>query len=477
MSGQTTASEAEPAAMDPALAGDIASLVEDQRAAFRTGFTRDIAFRREALKALRKAIVRAEKDILAAMHEDLGRPRLEAYASEVAMLLREIDTTLKKLWTWAKPQRVGSPLVSFRARSRIQSEPFGSVLVIAPWNYPVQLALGPLIPAIAAGNCAVVKPSEAAPHSSAVIARIIREAFPPHHVAVFEGDEATAETLLDQHFDMIFYTGGAGVGRRVMEAAARHLTPVVLELGGKNPCIVTADTDLEVAARRIAWGKFINAGQTCVAPDFVLADAAIRDELQEKLIAAITRFYGKQPFESPDFGRIVNARHFDRLTDLMEGATFAAGGKSDREARYIAPTIATGIDWSHPLMAGEIFGPVLPIMSYEDLDTELVILRNRPKPLALYVFSDDRATQERILRAIPSGGAAINDTISQVMNQRLPFGGVGESGMGAYHGKAGFDAFSHRRAILSRPFRPEGKLVYPPYRMPLWLVRRMRRFL
>ena len=454
----------------------LSTIAAYQRAAFRTGFTRDLAFRRQSLKALRKAIVTAEKDILAAMHADLGRPKTEAYTSEIALLLHEIDVTLKKLRGWSKPRRVRSPLVSLRSASRIEAEPYGSALIIAPWNYPFQLALGPLIPAIAAGNCAVVKPSESAPESAAVIARIIRETFKPHHVAVFEGEADVSRTLLDQRFDLIFYTGGTAVGRTVMAAAARHLTPVILELGGKTPCFVTADADLDIAARRIAWGKFVNAGQTCIAPDFVLADASIKDALQEKLIETITKFYGDVPKASPDFGRIVNERHFDRLTALMEGAEIVAGGEADRAERYIAPTLVTGIDWSHPLMAGEIFGPVLPIMAYEDLDTELVILKNRPKPLALYVFSGDRATQERILAHLPSGGAAINDTLSQVVNTRLPFGGIGESGMGAYHGKAGFDTFSHQRAIVRRALKPEGGMIYPPYKTPLWVLRRMVRF-
>ncbi|PTW59667.1 aldehyde dehydrogenase (NAD+) [Breoghania corrubedonensis] len=455
---------------------DIASIAEYQRAAFRTGFTRDIAFRRQSLKALRRSVAKAEKDILAAMQADLGRPRTEAYASEIAMLLREIDTTLARLRRWSKPRRVRSPLVTLRASSRVQAEPYGTTLIIAPWNYPFQLALGPLIPAIAAGNCAVVKPSESAPESSTIIARIIRETFKPHHVAVFEGEADVSQTLLDQRFDLIFYTGGTVVGRTVMQAASRHLTPVILELGGKNPCIVTADANLDIAARRIAWGKFLNAGQTCVAPDFILAEASIKDALQEKLIETIAKFYGYVPKDSPDYSRIVNERHFNRLTRLMEGAQIVAGGETDRDARYIAPTLISGLDWSHPLMAGEIFGPLLPIMAYEDLDTELIILKNRPKPLALYIFSNDRATQERILCHLPSGGAAINDTLSQVINTRLPFGGIGDSGMGAYHGKVGFDAFSHQRAIVRRALKPEGSLLYPPYKTPLWVLRRMVRF-
>ena len=301
----------QPAAAHATFDTELATIAAYQRAAFRTGFTRDIAFRRQCLKDLRKAVAKSEKDILAAMQADLGRPRTEAFASEIAMLLHEIDSALKKLRGWTKPRSVRSPLVSLRSASRIQAEPYGSALIIAPWNYPFQLALGPLVPAIAAGNCAVVKPSESAPESSAVIARIIRETFKPHHVAVFEGEADVSKALLDQHFDLIFYTGGTAVGRVVMEAASRNLTPVILELGGKNPCIVTADADLEIAARRIAWGKFVNAGQTCVAPDFILADASIKEELQQRLAETIEKFYGTAPKESPDFSRIVNERHFD----------------------------------------------------------------------------------------------------------------------------------------------------------------------
>ncbi|MDJ0932402.1 aldehyde dehydrogenase family protein [Breoghania sp.] len=390
-------------------------------------------------------------------------------------MLKEIDTALKRLRNWTKPRRVHSPMTTFRTSSRIRPEPYGSVLIIAPWNYPFQLALGPLVPTIAAGNYAVVKPSETAPQSSAVIARIIRETFTPAHVAVFEGEADIAGALLDQRFDLVFYTGGTETGRTVMEAAASHLTPVIMELGGKNPCIVTADADLDIAARRIAWGKFLNAGQTCVAPNFVLADAAIKDELQEKLIETIGRFYGAEPEDSPDFARIVNDRHFNHLTKPDARAKIVTGGKSDPNTRYIAPTILTGMDWSHPLMAGEIFDPILPIMAYEDLDTELIILKNRPKPLALYIFSNERETQDRILRHLPSGGAAINDTLSQAINTRLPFGGIGERGMCTYHGRAGFEAFYHDRAIVHRALKPKSKLIYPPYKMPLWMRRRMRR--
>jgi acyl-CoA reductase-like NAD-dependent aldehyde dehydrogenase len=444
-----------------------AGIADAQRDFFRRGLTRELGLRRRQLRALRSAIVRREGDILPALKRDLGRPQAEGYTSEIAIVLHEIDFALKNLAAWAKPRKVRTPLMLFPGSSWIYPEPYGSALVIAPWNYPFQLAVSPLIGALAAGNCAVVKPSEAAPHISRLIAEMIGNAFDPSYLASVEGGVEETKALLEQRFDYIFFTGGTCVGKIVMAAAARHLTPVTLELGGKNPCIVDASADLDKAARRIAWGKLVNAGQTCIAPDFVLAERSIKPALLARLVAAIASFYGADPERSPDFGRIVNDRHFDRLRALMGDGNVVCGGKTDAAQRYIAPTIIDGVSWDHAVMQEEIFGPILPVLDFDDLGAVLAALETKPKPLALYFFSQDRDRQEQVLRRLSSGGACINDTFAQLLNLRLPFGGVGDSGMGAYHGKAGFDTFSHSKSVVKRSTWLDPGIKYPPYRTPL----------
>ena len=444
-----------------------------QRSYFRSSATLGVEFRREQLAKLRAAVASREAAILEALKQDLGRPAEEAYTSEVGIVLAEIDHAMKHLGAWARPRKLRTPLVIFPASSAIHAEPYGSVLIIAPWNYPFQLAIAPLAAALAAGNCAVVKPSEAAPHTSRLVAQMIRETFDPRYVAVVEGGVAETQALLAQRFDYLFFTGGTQVGRSVMAAAAKHLTPVTLELGGKNPCIVDRDADLATAAKRIAWGKFINAGQTCIAPDFVLAHKAVKAELVQRLAAAVQKFYGKDPQASPDYGRIINQRHFDRLEALLHEGRVVAGGQAAREQRYIAPTILEGAGWDAAVMQEEIFGPILPVLEFEDLDAAIETLQARPKPLALYYFSQDRARQDEVLRRLSSGGACINDTFGQFLNLRLPFGGVGDSGMGAYHGKAGFDTFSHARGVVRRATWADPGTKYPPYKTPLAVLRRI----
>jgi acyl-CoA reductase-like NAD-dependent aldehyde dehydrogenase len=448
-------------------------IAEAQRDFFRRGLTRDIAFRMKQLRALRRAVLERERDILEALKRDLGRPIAEGYGGEIAIVLHELDFALKNVAAWAKPRKVRTPLVLWPASSWVYPEPFGSVLVIAPWNYPFQLAVSPLIGALAAGNCAVVKPSEAAPHTSRLIADTIGSTFDPACLAVVEGGVEATQALLAQRFDYIFFTGGTRVGRIVMAAAARHLTPVTLELGGKNPCIVDASADLDKAARRIAWGKFLNAGQTCIAPDFVLAERSIVPALLARLAAAIRSFYGADPKASPDYGRIVDDGHFQRLRALLGEGTVVAGGETDAGQRYIAPTVLGGVSFDHAIMQEEIFGPILPVLEFDDLETALGMLEARPKPLALYFFSGDRERQERVLRRLSSGGASINDTFAQFLNLRLPFGGVGDSGMGAYHGHAGFETFSHSKSVVKRSTWGDPGLRYPPYRMPLQILRRL----
>lgn len=418
-----------------------------------------------------------EADLLAALKVDLGRPSAEAYTSEIAVVLHEIDFASRRLASWARPRKVRTPLILFPGSSWVQPEPYGRALIISPWNYPFQLAVAPLVAALAAGNCAVVKPSEVAPRTSALIAEMLTAAFERDYVAVVEGGAATVEALLAEQFDFIFFTGGPRVGRIVMAAAAKNLTPVVLELGGKNPCIVDSDADLDTAARRIAWGKFVNAGQTCIAPDFVLAHASIRSALLERLAAVIESFFGKDPQASPDYGRIINDHHVRRLAGLLGDGNISVGGRVDASDRYIAPTVLDNISWDAPIMQEEIFGPILPMLTFDDLNAAIEKLQQRPKPLALYFFSGNRVRQDEVLRRLSAGGACINDTLSQMLNLRLPFGGVGESGMGAYHGKGGFDTFGHAKAVVRRGVWADPGLRYPPYRTPLATLRTVMRFL
>jgi aldehyde dehydrogenase (NAD+) len=361
----------------------------------------------------------------------------------------------------------------FPGSSWVYPEPYGSALVVAPWNYPFQLAISPLIGALAAGNCAVVKPSEVASHTSRLIADVIGNEFDPSYLAVIEGGLGETQALLEQRFDYIFFTGSTRVGKLIMAAAARHLTPVTLELGGKNPCIVDTSADLAKAARRIAWGKFVNAGQTCIAPDFVWVEKSIKPELLARLIAAVESFYGAEPQASPDFGRIVNDHHFERLLALMGDGNIVTGGKADAAQRYIAPTIMEDVSWDHPIMQEEVFGPILPVLDFDDLETALSVLETKPKPLALYFFSEDCDRQERVLRRLSSGGACINDTFAQLLNLRLPFGGVGDSGMGSYHGLAGFETFSHNKSVVKRSTWTDPGVKYPPYRTTFSVLRRV----
>lgn len=457
----------------------VREILDEQRAFFRTGATRPLEFRVEQLRRLQDAIKAGENFLLQALAKDLGRPAPEAVVSEIAMVAAEIEYAAAKLHRWVRPQRRRVPLLAFPASGWIQPEPLGVVLILGPWNYPVQLLLLPLVGAIAAGNCAVLKPSELAPETSRALARLIRDTFSPAHVRLLEGGPDLAEALVNEPFDKIFFTGSRSTGRRVMLAAAHHLTPVVLELGGKSPCIVCKDASLEVAARRIAWGKFLNAGQTCVAPDFVLVEEPVRDALIEALTRAIREFFGDDPRRSADYGRIVNRAHFERLRSLLSGGRVILGGDMDAESLYFGPTLITDVSPDAPLMQEEIFGPLLPILSFRHLDDALEWLAQQPAPLALYLFTRQCAIQERVLSRTRSGGVCINDTILQVAARELPFGGLGPSGMGVYHGYASFQTFSHYRPVLRRSFFPDWRWRYPPSRLALsrlkclarWLVR------
>jgi acyl-CoA reductase-like NAD-dependent aldehyde dehydrogenase len=456
---------------------DFASIIARQRAFFQSGATRSTDFRLAQLRNLQSMLESHETELLAALHADLGKSAHEAYTSEIAFLLGEIRHAIRHLPAWVKPARRKSPMMAWPANSSVRREPFGVALIIGPWNYPLQLLLSPLVGAIAAGNCAILKPSEIAPHTAGLVDRLIRSTFPEEFIISIQGGRETAEALLRERFDTIFFTGSTRTGRAVMAAAAHHLTPVTLELGGKCPCIVAADAPVDITARRIVWGKFMNAGQTCVAPDHVWVDQRIAPALIEALRRTVTEFYGASPKESPDYSRIINTAHLERLTDYLKDGHVAFGGESDPDSLYLAPTLLTQPRAGSPVMTDEIFGPILPVVEFADIGEVLQSLRGKPKPLAVYLFARDRSLQERVLAGTESGGVCINDTILQILGADLPFGGVGDSGMGTYHGRAGFDCFSHQRTVMSRSLATDPKFRYPPPRTPLESLKRILRFI
>ncbi|MBD2187759.1 aldehyde dehydrogenase [Pseudanabaena mucicola] len=451
----------------PAIDVDIKTAIAKQRAFFAIGKTKDYTFRVEQLNRLSQLIKDNDQLILDALYADLRKPAIEAFGSEVLIALSEIKYTLKHLKAWMQPQKVSTPLNLFPSSSYIHTEPLGVVLIVAPWNYPFNLTIQPLIGAIAAGNCAILKPSEHTPHTSAAIAKIINANFDPSFITAIEGGIETNQALLAEKFDHIFFTGGTAIGKIVMAAAAQNLTPVTLELGGKSPCIVDETCDLEVTAKRIVWGKFYNMGQTCVAPDYLLVQKQIKPALIEKLLAYVKTFFGDNPQQSPDLGRIVNERQFDRLIGLLDQGKILIGGDHDRSDRFIAPTLIDEVSPNSKVMAEEIFGPILPILEYDQLTDAIAFVKAQPKPLALYLFSRNKKHQEQILQEISFGGGCLNDLILHLGNPELPFGGVGDSGIGAYHGKTSFDIFSHRKSILKNSFRFDLNWRYPPYTMSL----------
>jgi aldehyde dehydrogenase (NAD+) len=457
---------------------DIPGIVGAVRAGFGSGLLSDVGSRRVQLQQLRALLVDNEEAIAAALAADFGKPSIETYGTEVGFTVKEIDHALKHLDTWTKPRKARLPLILRPGSAHIAPEPLGVVLVIAPWNYPFQLQFGPLVGALAAGNAAVLKPSELTAASSALIATLVAEYLDDRVVRVVEGGPAETEALLEQRFDHIVYTGNGRVARTVMAAAAKHLTPVTLELGGKSPAIVLADADVESAARRIVWGKFLNAGQTCVAPDYVLVDAVIEDRFLGSVLRAVHDFYGDDPRSSPDFARIVNDRHFARLSGLLDAGGYEAvvtGGIRDAATRYIAPTVVAGVETTSPLMSEEIFGPVLPVLTIGSADEAIAFVNDRDKPLALYVFGGDEAMIQRVVDSTSSGGVTVNHVVLHVAAPDLPFGGVGASGMGAYHGEAGFNTLTHFKPVLTRPARPDPPVLYPPYKA--WKQKLMRKLM
>ncbi|ELK48110.1 aldehyde dehydrogenase [Halobacillus sp. BAB-2008] len=425
------------------------SLLEKQKAFFRTGQTKSVEFRKQALNKLKNLVTANEQNILDALKADLNKPEVEGKRAEIGLVVSEIDFMLDHLSDWTKPEEVPTPATHEGASSFIMADPYGAALVIAPWNYPFQLALNPLAGAIAAGNTAVLKPSELTPNTSHLLAALINDHFDEDYLRVVEGEVETSTALLKENFDYIFFTGSTGVGRIVAEAAAKHLTPVTLELGGKSPVIVHEDADLDETAARIARGKYANAGQTCVAPDYVLAHSRVKDELIAKIKQVITNNYGTE-VSADTFPHVVSERHFDRLQGFLDNGTLAAGGGSDRSQLFIEPTILDNVSWDDAVMQDEIFGPILPVLTYDELPEAVEKIMDRPKPLALYLFSDDEGVQDDVFGNLSFGGGAINDTINHMTSHYLPFGGVGDSGMGAYHGKASFDTFTHYKSVLKR---------------------------
>lgn len=450
----------------------IQKLVQQQRSFFGTGKTKDVEFRLAQLKALRQAIVDHQDAIMAAVQADLRKPDFEAFATEVGVV-GEINYAIKHLKNWVKPKRVSTPPEQFPSKAKICPEPLGVVLIIGPWNYPFQLLISPLVGAIAAGNCALLKPSEIAPHTSRVVAEIIEKTFDQSYIAVVEGGIEVSQALLAERFDHIFFTGGTAIGKIVMAAAAKHLTPVTLELGGKSPCIVDAEVQLDKAVKRIVWGKFINAGQTCIAPDYLLVNRRIKPAVLETIQSTVREFYGDDPASSPDFGRIISPKHFSRLVNFLQDGQVVIGGQSNADDRYIAPTVLDQVPLDAPVMQEEIFGPILPVLEYDDVQEAIDFINARPKPLALYLFSRSKSLQERVLRDTSSGGVCINETIMHVGVTDLPFGGVGESGIGNYHGKASFDTFSHYKGILYKPFWLDLDWRYAPYAGKLEQIKRL----
>ena len=429
---------------------EIQALLGAQRTFFNSGATLSVDFRIKSLRKLCDAVKAHEGDIHAALTADLGKSAYEGFMCESGLALTEISYMIKHTRKLARRTTVRTPLAQFASHSFTQAMPYGNTLVMSPWNYPVLLTLEPLIDALAAGNTAVVKPSAYAPATSRVMQEIIEECFSEEYVAVVTGGRAENQALLNQRFDKIFFTGGKTVGCEVLRHAAEYLTPVTLELGGKSPCIVDSTAKIPLAARRIVFGKYLNCGQTCVAPDYILCDKAIRDQLIDAIKSEIRRQFGKHPLENPSYGKIINRKHFQRLQGLIDSSKVIIGGQSDAKILRIAPTVMKNVTWDDAIMGEEIFGPILPILTYESLDEAIQTVESHPHPLALYFFSEDKAAQKKVLDRCHFGGGCINDTIIHLATSAMPFGGVGESGMGGYHGQAGFDEFTHYRSIVDK---------------------------
>ena len=442
---------------------DIEKLVQNQRDFFSTGETRDVRFRIKQLKLLKDTINKYREEILDALVKDLNKPRLEGYATEIGVTLSEIDHSLKHIKKWTKKKKRKTSIINFPSSGYTLRSPYGLTLIISPWNYPFNLALEPLIGAIVGGNCVVLKPSEYSVNTSAIIVKIIKECFSESYIAVVEGGKEVNQEILKEKFDYIFFTGSTKVGQIVMEAASKHLTPVTLELGGKSPCIVCEDADISIAAKRIVWGKVINSGQTCIAPDYLLVHKSKKKELMDKIKDVIAEFYGNDPIKNDDYCKIISEDHFDRITEYLDGLDIVIGGRHNRQTLKIEPTLVENVTLEDDIMNEEIFGPILPVLEFDNIDQVFSIINQNPTPLALYLFTKNKTIEERITQDISFGGGCINDTVMHVSSQNMPFGGVGRSGMGNYHGRWSFETFTHEKSILKKATWIDIPLRYPPY--------------
>lgn len=451
---------------------NISDHINAQRTYFNSYITKSVSFRKEALLRLKKSIEKHETDIEKALWDDLRKSKFESYITETGFVLTELNETLKKLKKWTAPKKEKTPLFLFGSKSHIQYEPYGIALILSPWNYPFQLLFAPLIGAVAAGNCVILKPSPASPHTTAISKKIIEEAFDSCYVTLIEADNRETDLILQQRYDYIFYTGGVEYGKRIMEAASKHLTPVTLELGGKSPCIIDKDADIDVTARRIVWGKFLNCGQTCVAPDYIFVHQDIKENLILKLKEEIIRQYGENPQESPDYPRIIHPGRFYNLMLLLKQGKIETGGKYDEKDLYIAPTVISGITPENRIMNEEIFGPILPVMTFDNRKAVIDYINSQEKPLALYYFGKNKKNIQEVLEKTSSGGACINDVVSHLANSNLPFGGVGHSGMGHYHGIDSFYTFSHARSVLMTTTRINPGIKFAPYAGKLPILKR-----
>jgi aldehyde dehydrogenase (NAD+) len=440
---------------------DYSELYKNQRAFFRTNKTKEIDFRIKALENLKAAVQKRERALVDALKADLNKSEFDAYTTEIGFVLKEISFTLSNLRSWAKPEKVKTPITHIGSTSYIYSEPYGVALIIAPWNYPFQLAISPLIGAISAGNCSIIKPSEFTPKTSEMVAQLIKDTFPEEYVAVVPGGIETSQALLKEKSDYIFFTGSVPVGKIIMEAASKNLTPITLELGGKSPCIIHEDANIKLAAKRVAWGKFTNAGQTCIAPDYLYLHKNIKEEFLTLLKESIQELFGEDSLKNENYTRIVSENHFTRLTSFLSNGNLLYGGKTDTDRLLIEPTLLNNITWEDPVMQDEIFGPILPILEYSHLLEALDGIHNHPNPLALYIFSESEKVQQEVLNSVSFGGGCINDTLYHIANPYLPFGGVGPSGTGAYHGKGSFDTFSHKKSVLKQTTAFDIPLRYP----------------
>ena len=455
---------------------DLDKLLQSQRKFFQSGATLPVDFRIAMLAKLYQAVEHYEPQIASALHDDLGKSDFEGYMCETGLVKGELRYMMRHVRRFSAKHRVRTPLTQYAAASYQKPSPYGNTLIMSPWNYPLLLTLGPLANAIAAGNTAVVKPSAYSPATSAVIAQIAADCFDPAYVAVITGGRKENAALLEKKFDLVFFTGSQGVGREVLRHTAEHLTPAVLELGGKSPCIVDSTAKLELAARRIVFGKFLNCGQTCVAPDYILCQRSVQDALVQKICEQIQRQFGKNPLDNPDYGRIVNQKHFDRLRGLIDPSKVVWGGASRPETLQIAPTVMNGVVWEDAVMQEEIFGPILPVLSFNHLEDIYTLLSAMPKPLALYLFTQDKRQVREVTERCSFGGGCINDTIIHLATSEMGFGGVGESGMGAYHGRVGFDAFSHTKSIVDKKTFLDLPMRYQPYQRKLY-GKLLRKFL